>query len=91
MARITDCRRATPENFLLCHLALSNLHQLGIKHGDINKHNSLIHDRKATLIDFDKASRTASAAELENELYDLQDQLRDTSGRGGRVVEIGPS
>jgi len=87
MARIADCRHATPEDFPLCHSALSKLHELGIKHGDINKHNFLINDGKATLIDFDRASRAASHDELESELRELEDQLGDTSGRGGRAVE----
>jgi tRNA A-37 threonylcarbamoyl transferase component Bud32 len=90
MGRIADCRHATPEDFPLCLSVLSKLHKLGIKHGDINKHNFLIHDGKATLMDFDNASRLASDDELEVELHELQDQLRDTSGRGGQVVETGP-
>lgn len=90
IARIADCRHATPEDFTLCHSVLSKLHKLGIKHGDINKHNFLIHDGKATLIDFDNASRPASDDELEVEVHELLDQLRDTSGRGGQVVENGP-
>lgn len=91
MAQIANCRHATPEDFPLCHSVLSKLHKLGIKHGDINKHNFLIHDGKATLIDFDNASRPASNDELEVESHELPDQLRDTSGRGGRIVESGPS
>ncbi|RFU77949.1 alpha-galactosidase a precursor [Trichoderma arundinaceum] len=31
MARITDCRHATPDDFRLCCLALSKLHRLGIR------------------------------------------------------------
>lgn len=86
MARIPDFHHATPEDLPLCQRALSKLHQLGIKHGDTNKHNILVHDGKATLIDFDMASRTASANELEDELQGLLGQLRDTSGRGGTVI-----
>lgn len=86
IARVADCRHATPEDLPLCRLALSKLHQLGIKHGDINKHNFLIHGGKATLIDFDNASRPASTGEMEVELSGLQDQLSDTSGRGGQLV-----
>lgn len=36
MARIADCRHATPDDLPLCHSVLSRLHDLGIKHGDIN-------------------------------------------------------
>lgn len=91
MTRIIDCRHATPEDLNLCQLALSKLHQLGIKHGDTNKHNFLIHGGKVTLIDFESASKSANATELEEELHDLQDQLRDTSGKGGRIIEHDPS
>ncbi|KAI0007291.1 alpha-galactosidase A precursor [Xylariaceae sp. FL0662B] len=90
MARVANCRHATPEDLPLCRPVLSKLHKLGIKHGDTNKHNFLIHDGKATLIDFDIASRPASDDELEAELHKLPDQLRDTSGRGGTIVESNP-
>ncbi|KAI3337713.1 alpha-galactosidase A precursor [Ustulina deusta] len=91
MECIADFRHATPDDFDLCRLSLTKLHTLGIKHGDINKHNFLVQDGKVTLIDFDCASQTIDPDELERELGDLQCQLRDTSGRGGRVVESGPS
>lgn len=90
LGRVTDYRYATPEDFPLCHSALSKLHNFGIKHGDVNKHNFLIHDGRATLIDFDNASRLASVDELEVELRELQGQLWDTSGSEGQVVERGP-
>lgn len=90
-AAASDCRHAgsAPEDFALCRAVLSRLHGLGIRHGDVNRHNFLIHDGEATLIDFDCASRPAGAEELEAELQGLRDQLRDTSGRGGMVVESG--
>ena len=68
ISHVTDGRHASPEDYPLCHFALSRLHNLGIKHGDINKHNFLIHDGKATLIDFDNSSRPAGSDELEAEL-----------------------
>lgn len=91
VARISDFSHATPADYPLCESALSKLHQLGIKHGDTNKHNFLIHGEKATLIDFDSAERGVSASELQDEARNLQDQLKDTLGRGGRVVVSGPS
>jgi predicted Ser/Thr protein kinase len=91
MARVSDFRHATVEDLPLCHSALARLHQLGIKHGDINKHNFLIHGGKATLIDFDMASRYASADELADELRRLPGQLRDMSGRGGAIIESASS
>ncbi|KIL88879.1 alpha-galactosidase a precursor [Fusarium avenaceum] len=91
MARIANCRHATPDDFAVCHQALSKLHRIGIKHGDINKHNFLVHAGRATLIDFDNASRTTSSNELEAEMRSLQEQLSDMSGRGGRVIEMNTS
>lgn len=64
ISRIADCRHAAPEDFDPCHSILSKLHKLGIKHGDLDKNNFLVHDDKATLIDFDFASRLASDDEL---------------------------
>ncbi|KAL7926376.1 alpha-galactosidase A precursor [Trichoderma austrokoningii] len=87
IARVAHCHHAAPEDLPLCRQALSKLHQIGIKHGDTNKHNFLIQEGKVTLIDFDNASRAASAEELETELHGLRDQLGDMSGKGGRVVE----
>ena len=87
IALVADCHHATPDDSPLCYSALSKLHKLGIRHGDVNKHSFLIYDGKATLIDFDNASRPASDDELETDLQGLQDQLRDMSGRGGQVVE----
>ncbi|KAJ5104924.1 alpha-galactosidase A precursor [Penicillium alfredii] len=46
VAHITPSRHATPEGLDICSLSLSKLHQLGIKHRDINKHNFLVHNGK---------------------------------------------
>ncbi|KAF2962983.1 hypothetical protein GQX73_g10595 [Xylaria multiplex] len=84
IAQVTDYHHATPDDFALCDLALLRLHKLGIKHGDINKHNFLVQGgEKAVLIDFDVASRPLGVDELEDESRELMNRLRDTSGRGG--------
>jgi predicted Ser/Thr protein kinase len=86
--RITNCHHATPEDLPLCQQTLSKLHRLGVKHGDVNKHNFLIHDGTATLIDFENSTRCNDAKVLEGEEFQkLQEELQDTSGRGGRIVE----
>lgn len=85
--RITDNRHATSDDLSLCQLTLSKLHQLGIKHGDINKHNFLVHNGKATLIDFDNSTRDNDANALDREFRAIQEELQDTSGKGGRIVE----
>ena len=87
MERIISYRHATSEDLALCQQALSKLHRLSIKHGDINKHNFLIHDDRATLIDFEAAVQCNDAKVLEEEFRRLEKELSDMSGRGGRVVE----
>lgn len=85
MSRVEDARHAMPHDLNLCRRALETLHDLKIKHGDTNKHNFLIHANTVTLIDFDVAVKNAGTEELRDELQDLERQLSDTSGRGGRI------
>lgn len=87
MERITDFRHATPEDLPLSQQALSQLHKLKMKHGDPNKHNILIHDGKATLIDFDHSTLCSDEQALNEEHQLLAVELSDTSGRGGRILE----
>ena len=89
MERIINCRHATPEDLALYQQRVSKSHLLSIKHGDINKHSFLIHDDRATLIDFDCALHCDNAEVLEEKFRGLEKELNDTSGRGGRVVETG--
>ena len=88
MERIDDARHATPGDLSLCQLTLSKLLKLGIRHDDINKHKFLIHGGKAVLIDFECATRGQDATTLDDEFQKLQEELSDTSGRGGRTVEV---
>ncbi|KAM3513260.1 hypothetical protein MY11210_003126 [Beauveria gryllotalpidicola] len=91
IASVADCRHATPDDWALCRDVLGKLHKLGIKHGDVNKHNFLIHcdeegQETATLIDFDMATRNATKEERDAEMEGLRAALEDTSGRGGAVT-----
>ncbi|KAI5262979.1 alpha-galactosidase A precursor [Aureobasidium subglaciale] len=86
MEHIQDARHAKPGNITLCQQALQRLHRSGMKHGDLNKHNILISNGYATLIDFDNAARNQEANELDAELISLEAQLADRSGRGGIIV-----
>ncbi|KAL8396356.1 hypothetical protein RB594_004659 [Gaeumannomyces avenae] len=76
---------AQEEDLPLCQSLLGRMHALGIKHGDTNKHNMLVHNGRATMIDFECAVRLASTEEMEEEMEKLPGQLRDSSGRGGVV------
>lgn len=87
---LTDARPAEPRDIDGCRKALGQLHALGIKLGDINKHNFLVRDgHDVVLVDFETAKRDCSPQELAEEMDALQSSLDDTSNRGGveHVVE----
>ncbi|KJX98034.1 hypothetical protein TI39_contig443g00012 [Zymoseptoria brevis] len=86
MGDITDARHADIDDLSLCQEALRRLHQLGILHGDANKHNFLIKDGRAVLIDFDTARKCDDQEEFAKELNGLDEQLNDASGRGGMII-----
>lgn len=87
MEHIVNARHAEPEDLPLCQETLRRLHRLGIKHGDVNKHNILVRDSTAILIDLDNTLRGQEADVLNEEFLSLDAELRDTSGRGGTIVE----
>lgn len=89
MEWIKDAQHATPEDLSLCQQTLSRLHQLGLKHGDINRHNFLIREGRAILIDMESCEPCEDEKALEKEYSELEKELRDTSGRGGTIVENG--
>lgn len=77
-----------------CKRALGQLHALGIKMGDINKHNFLVRNREGhndggdgdgdvVLVDFETVRRDCSPAELADEMGALEANLASTSFRGG--------
>lgn len=81
---LEDARAAGPEDIDGCKKALGRLHKLGIKLGDINKHNFLVRDgRDVVLVDFEMAKQDCSPSELEDEMNALNTSLESTSFRGG--------
>lgn len=80
---IEGARTAGPEDLEACQSALARLHALGIKHGDINKHNFLVKDGSVVMVDFETARRCSSKEELEAESRSLEQSLKDPSHRGG--------
>lgn len=80
---IDGARTAGPEDLAACQEILAKLHSLGIKHGDINKHNFLVRNGKALLIDFEVAQRSSEREDLELEYRRLDASLNDPSFRGG--------
>lgn len=87
MDRIANAQHAGPEHLSLCQQTLKRLHHLGIKHGDVNKHNFLVRDGLAMLIDFDNSRLCNDQEILDKELNSLEEELHDMSGRGGIVIE----
>ena len=82
-------RTADVEDSAKCQRASRKLHKLGLKHGDINKHNFPIKEgtEEAFLIDFDTTTRCHDQQELSREFEGLQEQLEENTGRGG-ITEI---
>ncbi|OJJ98532.1 hypothetical protein ASPACDRAFT_62033 [Aspergillus aculeatus ATCC 16872] len=86
MERIPDARHAGPADIGLCRQALSQLHALGLRHGDTNRHNFLISNGKAILIDFEATHKCDNEDLLRLEMDGLSICLADTSGLGGIVT-----
>ena len=78
---------ATISDLPACEAIVRRLHGLGVLHGDLNKHNFLISERGAVLIDFETAKRSDDTEGMEKEVGGLEGQLLDESGNGGVVVE----
>uniref|UniRef100_A0A0D2Y229 Protein kinase domain-containing protein n=1 Tax=Fusarium oxysporum (strain Fo5176) TaxID=660025 RepID=A0A0D2Y229_FUSOF len=84
LEEIHNARTAEPEDLAACQRSLQKLHDLGIVHGDINKHNFLIRqDGDAVLIDFETAYKCTDPDILDEEYRHVKESLEDTSGRGG--------
>ncbi|TRX95098.1 hypothetical protein FHL15_004183 [Xylaria flabelliformis] len=85
---VDGARAAKVADLSACQSALAKLQSLGIVHGDINKHNFLKHNGKATLIDFESARKSSNEVQFESEFQRLENLSSDTSGRGGvRIPE----
>ncbi|TWU71609.1 hypothetical protein ED733_000436 [Metarhizium rileyi] len=81
---LEGARAAGPGDVNDCKKALGRLHELGIKLGDINKHNFLVRDgHDVVLVDFEMAKRDCPPPELEDEMSALKSSLEGTSYRGG--------
>lgn len=80
-------RHATISDLLACKAVVRQLHGLGILHKDLNKHNFLISERGAVLIDFETAERSDDNEAMEVELKGLDEQLLDESGVGRVILD----
>ncbi|KAK4222130.1 kinase-like domain protein [Podospora fimiseda] len=81
---VQDARSTGPEDLEACKKALSRLHKLGIKHGDINRFNFFVRDgHEIVLVDFESAKRDCSPEELQEEMDALKSKLESMDFRGG--------
>ena len=77
---VEGARAAEPGDLEGCKKALGRLHKLGIKFGDANRHNFLVRDgHDVVLVDFETAKQDCSARELEEEMSNLEDNLKGTT------------
>ncbi|KAH7262450.1 hypothetical protein BKA59DRAFT_463782 [Fusarium tricinctum] len=85
LEEVPGARTAEPGDLAACQRSLRRLHELGIMHGDINKHNFLIRgdDGEAVLIDFETTHKCSDPDLLDEEYRQVKERLEDTSGRGG--------
>ncbi|KAG6114073.1 hypothetical protein E4U31_006534 [Claviceps sp. LM219 group G6] len=84
---VGGARSAEPRDLEDCKKALGRLHQLGIKHGDINKYNFLVREgHEVVLIDFEVSKLDCSHDELEEEMNALKDRLESMHPAGGTFV-----
>lgn len=84
LERITDAHYAEGTKDLeACQQTLHRLHQLGIRHGDVNRFNFLVCDSRAILIDFDTSRKCEDGGVLQKEMQELPGRLQDVSMRGG--------
>lgn len=79
-------RFASFQDLRTCETALGKLHELGFKHGDVNRYNFLITEDGVKLLDFECLLENASPESMRKELESLRAELVDESGRGGGFI-----
>ncbi|KAI9684822.1 MAG: hypothetical protein M1829_000197 [Trizodia sp. TS-e1964] len=72
---ISNGHPPTVEDLPLCQQVLAKMHKLGFLHGDINKHQFIICDGRAFLIDFATTRRCDDPKLLEEEFQSLEKYL----------------
>lgn len=73
---------ASIEHLSRCQNLLSRCHQLGLLHGDVNRHNFIVQEDGIKLIDFEHSEASLDKERLALELASLPVELQDESGRG---------
>jgi predicted Ser/Thr protein kinase len=76
-------RTPTRKDFSACAAVLTRLHNLGWTHGDVNRHNFLVNDGEARLIDFDSVA-VATNESMKVELERMSTALQEYSTQGAQ-------
>ncbi|KAI8631012.1 hypothetical protein F5Y19DRAFT_483662 [Xylariaceae sp. FL1651] len=79
-------RSASIKDLSVCEIALGELHELGLVHGDVNRYNFLVTEEGVKLVDFGCLRKNASPESMSKELETLRAELVDKSGRGGGFI-----
>jgi tRNA A-37 threonylcarbamoyl transferase component Bud32 len=82
-------RRAGIADLEICQRSLQRLHDLGVLHGDVNRHNFIIAPgHEAVPIGFEKSVINADVESLAKEMSGLAEQLSEETGRGGGFFAV---
>lgn len=88
LANVEDARHPDKSegDAVKCRRVLGELHQLGILHGDVNKHNFLVCEERAWLVDFESSRKIEGGEEgrLIAEMATLDRFLQSDSKKGGQ-------
>lgn len=86
LEKLDDRRTAAIRDLHSCKMVLERLHNFGLLHGDVNRHNFLVDNDGVKLIDFEHFQEHASEISRTLEMQSLQAELDDVSGRGAGFV-----
>lgn len=88
MLEKVEGRDAGIEDLSVYQDVLSKLHDMGVSRGDVNRYNFVVADDGswAKLVGFESARKCTDERILQKEMESLSDELRDESGRGGKVI-----
>ncbi|KAJ4325700.1 hypothetical protein N0V94_000459 [Neodidymelliopsis sp. IMI 364377] len=82
LEKLEGRRNAVVRDLHDCEMALGRFHNLGLLHGDVNRHNFLVNNDGVKLIDFEHFQENATEVLRISEMQSLRAELDDRSGRG---------
>lgn len=82
MEKVADAWHAAIDDLAAFSKSLGSLHQLGIVHEDVKKHNFLINAGGVTIVDSECVRQRDDERSFEGEMRSLAEQLQDVTERG---------